>query len=101
MLDDVGEDFLDDAQHMQRVFRRHLRHGGEIADGPDEPDPGLLKTGLQPIAGCRQQQQQIAIARLERVDGELEIVQAVPQDLRRFVGADVAALDHGKGADQG
>src|ERR1700687_541586 len=50
MLENGGEGFLEDAQDVQHVLRRHAGELGDFADSPVEVDALLLEALVEPVA---------------------------------------------------
>ncbi|WP_235143864.1 hypothetical protein [Bordetella pertussis] len=94
MLEDIGEHLLQDAQHVQRGRRRQPGHRRQRADPPVERQPGGLQARSEPKAQRGQQQGQVGLRGLERIDGKPQIVQAFLQHLRHRAFRAVAVLHH-------
>ena len=79
VFEGIGEGFLDDTQHATHIFRVEVGERRYIAYRPHQRYARRLQARLKAVAEVTEHHQQIAFDRLQRIDRQLQFIDAIGQ----------------------
>src|SRR5258708_3456084 len=100
MLQHVAEGLLQDAQHVHHILRREAGKPRDLAHLPVQVDALLLEALVEAVAQVPEYRQQVVLRRLERVDGEAQVVEAFAQRRGHLGLRELSLLDQAQRRDE-